>query len=661
MSMAQTAPYRNEIDGLRAVAVLSVIWFHYSPQSLAGGFLGVDIFYVVSGYLISGIIFRDMDQGRFSFLNFFQRRIKRILPVLFAITAITCCIGHRLLYVHDANLLGQQGVAAIFSFSNIYYWMNSFSYWGSVAENSPLLHTWSLSLEVQFYFVFPLLAFFTFHKKERFSGIFLCLTIYSFFAFCIGTVDFKTYNFYMLPTRIWELGLGVMAAFQQHCGKKIIMFRGKSLDLTVLGMFIILVAIIFYPKPGNLSPYALPPVLGTFFILAEQNSNSWVKIILSSPPLTWIGKISYSLYLWHWPIIVVAKNWYSEGELMMSPLHSVTAIFMLSTATYLCLEKPIRYGKNSLYPVAFLFLLALSASIYCLMNPRVDNIAIYETTVWNGDLYNNAANYKPSSRMRGIQSPQKMECLESYRNGGVIHLNGQEKPSILVLGDSHSLMWSSVIHQIAIEMNLGVSFYGADGTTPFMAIPPIHSADRISFSSSQKYEFDNKRLEYIEKWRPKAVIISSIWSASQNTQHMLSLILYLKKIDIKVILIEQPPILFFGDKNAPSYLSHMGIYPSGHQKKYIAMADPENYIKSQERMEIFAKEHSHLLWVGVKDIYQKGRSVMVLDGANVLYIDDDHLSEYGAILAKARIKEVLIQAFGGDINSIKTNSNAEKI
>ena len=218
--------YRPEIDGLRAIAVIPVILFHFSNDLLPGGYIGVDVFFVISGFLVTSIILDEYERDVFVFSNFWLRRVRRILPALMAMVLATLVAGTLIDYGANINNLGTQGLASLLSFSNISHWLIAGNYWGSAAENSALLHTWSLSVEEQFYLFFPLLLFVVlkyFHKWV--ALIFFVLSLSSVLLFFFGTQTHPSATFYLLPTRAWELGVGAMLAitlFKGHIQFKVL-------------------------------------------------------------------------------------------------------------------------------------------------------------------------------------------------------------------------------------------------------------------------------------------------------------------------------------------------------------------------------------------------------------------------------------------------------
>ncbi|MES0328581.1 MAG: acyltransferase, partial [Gammaproteobacteria bacterium] len=232
--------YRPEIDGLRAVAVIPVILFHIDTAWLPGGYTGVDVFFVISGFLITSIILDEYKRGIFSFTNFWLRRVRRILPVLIAMVLTTLVVGEIVLYGPDMNDLGNQGVASLLSFANISHWLITGNYWGHTAESSALLHTWSLSVEEQFYLFFPVMLVITlkyFHKWVTLT--LLVLSSLSVLLFFYGAQYHPSATFYLLPTRAWELGVGALVAIAYS--KKTLIINKKP-ELAVIGLSAIILS-----------------------------------------------------------------------------------------------------------------------------------------------------------------------------------------------------------------------------------------------------------------------------------------------------------------------------------------------------------------------------------------------------------------------------------
>ncbi len=295
--------YRREIDGLRAVAVIPVILFHAGFTVFSGGYVGVDIFFVISGYLITTILINDLDQGRFSILNFYERRARRILPALFVVMLF--CIPFAWMWMVPSQLkdFSQSLVAVGLFVSNILFWSES-GYFSAASEIKPLLHTWSLAVEEQYYMLFPIFLMLLWRFGR--NPVFYAIIVISVLSLLLSELAWRKYpsaNFYLAPTRIWELFAGSIAAFIRAAHS-----QKPSTPLSTLGLALIIFSIFFYddntPFP---SVYALAPVGGTALIILYGTRGTWVASLLSHKSFVGIGLISYSAYLWHQPLFAFAR------------------------------------------------------------------------------------------------------------------------------------------------------------------------------------------------------------------------------------------------------------------------------------------------------------------------------------------------------------------
>jgi peptidoglycan/LPS O-acetylase OafA/YrhL len=297
--------YRADIDGLRAVAVLSVLAFHIRLHGIQGGFVGVDVFFVISGYLISSIVFTEIAESRYSIVSFYERRIRRIFPALFALLGVFSVFAVIYLLPNELVAYNKSMLAATLSASNFYFWRHS-SYFDS-PTSYPLLHTWSLAVEEQFYILFPLFLLLVrkvFPTRLRLSVI--VLFVASLIASAVVVLQNPTTAFYMPYTRAWELLLGTLISLGMFPSLKQAWQRNLA---TLAGMGLIAYSVIFFTEqtlfPG-LS--ALAPCVGSALIIgAGESGSSVVGKILSWRPVVFVGLISYSLYLWHWPVIVLQQ------------------------------------------------------------------------------------------------------------------------------------------------------------------------------------------------------------------------------------------------------------------------------------------------------------------------------------------------------------------
>ena len=300
--------YRAEIDGLRALAVLPVILFHAGFEWFSGGFVGVDVFFVISGYLITTIIISEMAEGKFSIVNFYERRARRILPALFFVMAACLPFAWLWLSPNDLKDFGQSLVTVSLFSSNFLFWWES-GYFDTAAELKPLLHTWSLAIEEQFYILFPIFLILTWRLGLKWILIFLSTV----FLISLGVAQWGAYNtpnaaFFLLPARAWELLVGVFAAFYLKYNTHL---KSHSLNqaLSLLGFGMIVYSIISFDKATPFpSLYALIPTIGTGLLILCAVPKTFVHKLLSLKFIVGIGLISYSSYLWHQPLLVFARH-----------------------------------------------------------------------------------------------------------------------------------------------------------------------------------------------------------------------------------------------------------------------------------------------------------------------------------------------------------------
>ena len=338
--MAETA-YRRDIDGLRAVAVSAVIAYHLSADALPGGYLGVDIFFVLSGFLITTIIWNDLESDRFSIRKFYERRIRRIMPALIAVLIPTSLIAVVVLLPADLIGFARSLLATIVFVPNVYFWRDT-NYFARAAEEKPLLHLWSLGVEEQFYLLFPLLllGIASTWRKQAF-GLVGALTLASLAVnIALNKFDAANTAFFLLPPRAWELGVGALLALAPSRAAP----RGAPAALMSMIGFALVAYALVSPLPLPLSlPAALPAVIGTgLLLLAGMAGLTPIGRALSHSLLVGIGKISYSLYLWHWPIIVFA-TYYLVRELNPWEMAAATCLMLaLAALSWRYIEQPAR-------------------------------------------------------------------------------------------------------------------------------------------------------------------------------------------------------------------------------------------------------------------------------------------------------------------------------
>jgi peptidoglycan/LPS O-acetylase OafA/YrhL len=338
--------YRAEINGLRAIAVLPVIFFHagmnfFGINPFKGGYVGVDIFFVISGYLITGIILADIAKNNFSFLKFYERRARRILPALFLVIFASIPFSWFWLFP-DPYKEFSRSLAAISVFvSNIQLWRESSSYFAESNDLKPLMHTWSLSVEEQFYVLFPLGLFIYVKYLRRFLPIAIIIAIIISFdrSYRMGLVDSQA-SFYLLPSRGWELLIGaLLAKLEQDYGRK--SYGVLNSVMPFLGMLCITYGVVMLDENKSSSIYLAIPVLGTAFILWFAG-NDFISKLLSSKFLVSIGLISYSLYLWHQPVFAFARTYLFDPPDNFTYTILIGFCFVFAYLSWKYVETPFR-------------------------------------------------------------------------------------------------------------------------------------------------------------------------------------------------------------------------------------------------------------------------------------------------------------------------------
>ena len=387
--------YRPDIDGLRAIAVLSVVVYHAFPNSLKSGFIGVDIFFVISGYLISSIIFENIDRGSFSFAQFYGRRIKRIFPALTLVLLSCLVFGWFGLLGDEYKQLGKHAAAGAGFVSNFYFWQEV-GYFNNAAETKPLLHLWSLAIEEQFYIIWPLLVWVMWRRKTLFLVIFTTLLLGSF-AYNVSLVrPDPTATFYSPATRIWELLTGVLLAYfstqskQNTAVASPVWHSHQAARQLASTLGVLLLAFGLYkidrgrPFPGT---WALFPVLGSFLLIFAGPAAWFNRLVLANRLLVWVGLISFPLYMWHWPMLSFMRVVESETPSLGYRVLAVGLSVLLAWMTYYFVEKPIRANGNSAAKIA-----VLSACVAVL---GIAGLAIFQ---------NNGVPARAAAQINGVNS-----------------------------------------------------------------------------------------------------------------------------------------------------------------------------------------------------------------------------------------------------------------
>ncbi|MEN2785598.1 acyltransferase family protein [Sphingomonas qilianensis] len=474
--------YRADIDGLRTLAVLPIVMFHAGVTQIPGGFTGVDVFFVISGFLITSIIQGEMAAGRFSIATFYRRRVVRIVPALFVVLAATLIAGCLILLPGELRELGRSAAAAAGFSSNIFFWRTS-NYFSGAAESKALLHTWSLGVEEQFYIFYPLLLMIVARFiPRRITAVLATLAIGSFLLGMV--IEWKVpggaFNFYMLPSRAWELALGGLIAVGGFPELRTGMARTAAASVGLAS--IILALFVIGPDASFPIPWAMLPALGSALLIAYAPDTA-IGGLLSTRPAVAIGRISFSLYLWHWPIIVFYRL-VTGAELSWQATVGLICLSLIAAfISYQWIEKPflarfrqapsgrtIAVGLFSLLSIVVAGLVvSFNASHIRVLPPAVQVVAGYgdysESKAWRYQYRRG-----PCFAGEGLAYDAKA-CLRPSATG----------TNILVLGDSHAAQyWRAIALQLP---KANVMQATASGCRPVLPVSGLERCtDMVSYA-----------------------------------------------------------------------------------------------------------------------------------------------------------------------------------
>lgn len=554
--------YRADIDGLRAVSVIAVVLYHFSVWPFTGGFVGVDVFFVISGYLITSIIYQEVSAGTFSFLDFYDRRIRRILPALLAVTALSLILGWQLLLPDDYAALGSQASTAVLGVSNFYFLWTS-GYFARDAEMLPLLHTWSLAVEEQFYLFWPIVLLMVWRLTPfgRSVAIFLSTLILASFLWAINTVaNEPEVAFFMLHTRAWELALGAILVFLPKFQHRIFSEVAAGAGLALI-LYACLTLSADDPFPGA---NALYPCIGAMLVIWPKSRETAAAKLLSVRPAVFIGLISYSLYLWHWPVLVFFKHFAKEEPTAWQVFALLAASLLLAMLSWRLVEQPFRRRtlhsrqvvKAGIAGIAVMAGLSQTISAQSGFPNRLDKKAAYYASF--SDRGTNQVNVKNcfshTKKNNNGKIANKCIRLDSYR------------ANVLLMGDSHSQHFHNALSSTFPDVNF-VSLTSS-GCRPVLR-PTARDDSRGRACRDTTIDiFDH----LIPKHRFDAVILSARWKNGQADQ-VSDTVRYLKKHIDRVIVFGQTieyksalPKLLIAQLSKPDPISNIARY---HQMKKI--------------------------------------------------------------------------------------------
>jgi peptidoglycan/LPS O-acetylase OafA/YrhL len=504
-------PYRPDIDGLRAFAVLFVLVFHAFPDRLPGGFVGVDIFFVISGYLITQIILGDIDRGSFSPAMFYARRVRRIFPALIVVLVVSLALGYQLMLVPDLTSLCKNAVASALFSANLML-LSETGYFDIDAHLQPLLHLWSLGIEEQFYLVWPWLLLVV--PRRWFIRFVLTVLVSSFALNILLIHDHPSATFYLPFTRAWELmGGALVARWQPASG-------ARPGLMAAIGVIAICVSLVWFNSRTVFPGWAAGlPVCGTMLLICSKDSR-FNRTVLGNRSAVNIGLISYPLYLWHWPLLVFLQLW--RGGVPPTNLQRVLVLalsFALAWLTYRLVERPIRFGQRRVVAglVTAMAAIAVVVTFPALgyMPPPPEPIRQLVTLPANG------AGWRIHECML-LDTDQEFanDCAESRR------------PLILVWGDSTASALVPGFRDLQNSRDFGLAQYTVSSCKPYLT--KIESTSDLCIARNRKIS------EVVRTLVPDTVILHALWDRNDTAEMMKPTIDAVRSSAVRHIIILGP-------------------------------------------------------------------------------------------------------------------------
>lgn len=647
--------YRPDIDGLRAVAVLSVVLFHTGVPLMSGGYVGVDIFFVISGYLITSLMLKDMNAGSFTIGGFWVRRFRRILPALFVMVAGTMLAGWFLLLPDDYKSLGAEVMSQAAFGSNILFYKQA-GYFDQGALLKPLLHTWSLAVEEQFYIFYPLALVFVWAEFRARLGQFIVLSAVVSFVLCVIVLNNnQNLTFYMLPFRGWELLCGALVAYygSRWDGK----ISGMQAQAAAVFCFLLMIVPVFFYSEETLFPgwTALPSCLGASgLIFLHRQQRTIVSHLLSFRPIVFVGLISYSLYLWHWPVLVFIKyNPFMVFEGIAVAFYAL-AISAFAVLSYYFVERPVRNG-TLVWPDKKVFIHAGAAIAFLMMC----SATMYTLKGIPARLPENVVRYA-----EGIndQNPMRSKCdktpIDKIERGEVCQTEGGTKPVFMLWGDSHADAIAPAFYALSEEYRQKGYVATAHGCPPLLGYN-FKTAEHGAFcyaSNKAVYDFilrsGIKRLYLVASWdswmkitdeHPEEFDWTDVKSEGSYERPLFNalheMVSSLKKKGITVYLLKDVPWVSF---DPPRTLAFNALYNQGRELSLTSRKDYEDNIATHIDQYLVKDKDLHVI-DAVDAICPDDKCLVEKDGYS-LYYNQGHLSARGAVM----MKDIFRPSFEGE-------------
>ena len=646
------AGHRQDIDGLRALAVVPVVLFHMGLPGVSGGFVGVDIFFVISGFLITGILLGDLNGARFSIAGFYERRVRRIFPALFAVLAFTTVVAAVLMVPADLTAYGRSLAGTALFVSNFVF-SGENGYFAAISEETPLLHTWSLAVEEQFYIGWPILLWLLHRYARRFLVPVTILITVASFVVCVWMTDrAPSQAFFLPPARVWELMLGALLALWPLELKA----RWLRQTLSIAGLVMIIASVVLFSEADAFPGWrAAVPCLGAAFCLAANRRGDTIgATLLSYRPVVFVGLVSYSLYLWHWPLLAFARYRLMEPPPLPLALLLGAAAFGLAVLSWRYVERPFRRrgqgtaGRNRTLITATVVTLAFVAAGLTLTFTRglpgrmSDGVRAAEAAAHDNPVFPAACGPRSA-----------LNCGFPGSGNGVV----------VLWGDSHSWAFSPIAARAAEQAGLRLKVYSRQSCPPFAGVQVWFrtNRDKTCEAYTRKVMADLKADPNV-----KVVIISARWGLWSETmmpggddparfyvtdgrdstltvansrrvfaaalRDTVARIREAAGPDVRIILVEPVPEMPFSAPDCFARMRHWGLPDTRCAGAPRAPIEARQAFALEQLRAVAASVPGVSTYAIAKSLCDARSCVTIRDGV-ILYRDDDHLNVGGGKLA----------------------------
>ncbi|GAC1392910.1 MAG: acyltransferase family protein [Candidatus Saccharimonadales bacterium] len=611
--------FRGDIEGLRAIAVLLVLGAHFSIAGLASGFIGVEIFFVISGYLITSILVREYSvSGRINFQRFYANRLRRLFPALATMLIVTSIQAYKLLPATQNLVQSKAAAMAAAWLSNVYFLFADVDYFSAETTKNAFLHTWSLGVEEQFYLFWPILLLLTFklatarYKKISLSIILILVAVTSSIACMVISKSWSAFSFYMMPTRAWQFAAGALIwILSNH--KDV----SKNINDSVgLVGFVLLITALIIIKSDSVYPSLLallPTAAACSFLWAGGFSNSVIHRLLSLAPLQWIGRISYSLYLWHWPVLILGEQLQPIRGVFSHTILAISISLLLAVATHYIVENPIRFGRFK--QVQARYQIGVVVCIMVLLNSQ-----FLRWNMHSQELLKNNQNAIFIKATQDVPSFYKDGCDDWYHSDEVKpcgYGSSTTKKVAVLWGDSVGAQWFPTLVEM-YNPNEWEIIVLTKSSCPMVDEPFFYQ--RIGREYTECSRWRSKSIAWLRNRQIDALFIGSTASPpftdrqwEQGTQGILKQLSTIPN----VYLIEANPTLGF---NGPECLMLNPVNKCSHD------ADNSSYTHVARILKDTTQKFNNVHWIETASFVCPNHQCNAMHNKVIVYRDNQHLT-----------------------------------